>query len=115
MSLNENGERRRSERFRTINLISYRDADDNGKTISAGMAQTVDLSENGALIKLQKPLNNPHIAAFELALEDEIVPLSGKVIEQFQSPDGLWCVRVDFSDLKPAVRHKLLTYIMNLV
>ncbi len=115
MSVIENGDRRRSERFRTINLISYRDSADNGETIETGMARTLDLSENGALIKLQKPLTNPNIAELEMALEDEIICLTGNVIEQFQASDGFWCVRIDFSDLTPFVRHKLSTFIMNLV
>lgn len=110
----ENGERRRSERLKTINLVSYRNEADNGETIAAGMAQTVDLSENGVLIKLQEPLNDPHYAEFELALEDEILTLSGKVIEQFQASDGFWRMRVDFGDLKPAIRHKLITYMMTI-
>ena len=110
---NKNEERRRSERLKTINLISFRSKSHTGETNAIGLAQTVDLSENGALIKLQQPLKDPHIAEFELAIEDEIILLSGHVIEQVQTSEGAWMIRVDFGVLRPAIRHKLITFMMN--
>lgn len=109
-----NSDRRRSERYKTVNFVSYRDEADNGETILAGMAQTIDLSENGAMILLQQPLSNPLIAELEFAFEDEIVPITGQIVEQFQTPEGCWRIRVEFKDLKPSVRHKLLTFLINL-
>lgn len=111
---NKNGERRRSERLKTINLISYKSKSAAGETVAAGLAQTVDLSENGVLVKLQQPLNDPHTVEFEVALDDEIILLSGQVIEQVQASDGVWLIRADFGVLRPSIRHKLVTFMMNL-
>ncbi|MBN1879796.1 PilZ domain-containing protein [bacterium] len=114
MDSGSNENRRRSERYKTVNLLSYRDEADNGESILSSMAQTIDVSENGAMIQLQQPLNNPLIAELEFAFEDEIVPITGLIVEQFQTDDGLWRIRVEFRDLKPVIRHKLLTFLMNL-
>ncbi len=112
METSANGNRRRSERFRTINFVSYRDEVDGGNTILSGMAQTIDVSENGAMILLQQPLTNPLTAELEFGFEDEVVPITGQIVEQFQTKDGLWRIRVEFRDLKPAIRHKLLMFLM---
>lgn len=109
----KNDERRRSERFKTLNFVSYRDTDDHGVTIGEGMAKTLDLSLNGASIELQKPLTHPKVAQLELALDDEVVVLPGQVIDQYRQSNGTWKLRVEFKDLKPAVLHKLQTYILS--
>ncbi|HPQ39954.1 MAG TPA: PilZ domain-containing protein [bacterium] len=109
----KNGERRRSERFKTLNFVSYRDTDDHGVIIGEGMAKTIDLSLNGASIELQKPLSNPKIAELEFALDDEVVHVPAVVIDQYQLSNGSWKLRVEFKDLKPAILHKLQTFILS--
>ncbi|MCD4653419.1 PilZ domain-containing protein [bacterium] len=113
MTNQSNDERRRSERLRTLNFVSYRDMDDNGQTIAEGVARTLDLSLNGAMIELNRPLNNPKIAELEFALDDKVVRLPGLVIDQFQDSNGFYRLRVEFKNLKPSVLHKLQTYILS--
>ena len=108
-----NSERRRSERLRTINFVSYKDKDDNGRVISEGMAKTLDISLNGAMIELQTPLINPEVAELELALDDEVLALPGLVVDQKKVENGNYRLRVEFKNLKPAVLHKLQTYILS--
>lgn len=109
----ENTERRRSERLRTLNFVSYKDKDDNGQVIGEGMAKTLDISLNGAMIELQAPISNPKVAELELALDDEVVAIPGLVVDQKQTDDGGYRLRVEFKDLKPSILHKLQKYILS--
>jgi len=106
-------ERRRSERLRTINFVSYTDKDDNGQVIAEGMAKTLDISLNGAMLELQYPLVNPKVAELELALDDEVLAVPGLVVDQKEIEGNKFRLRVEFKDLKPAVLHKLQTYILS--
>ncbi|MBN1296270.1 PilZ domain-containing protein [bacterium] len=113
MTTQSNSDRRRSERFKTINFVSYRDKDDQGSVIAEGMAKTLDISLNGAMIELQAPLVNPQTAELEFALDDEVVSLPGLVIDQQEELNGSWKLRVEFKNLKPAILHKLQTFILS--
>jgi len=112
MNSQSNDERRRSERLNTLNFVSYRDKNNIGQVISEGVARTLDLSLNGAMIELSAPLNNPKVAELEFALDDEVVCLPGFVIDQYQDSNGAHRLRVEFKNLKPSVLHKLQTYIL---
>ena len=106
-------ERRRSERLKTLNFVSYRDKDDQGRVIGEGMAKTLDISLNGALIELQTMLENPHIAELELALDDDVVAIPGLIVNQKETDEGNYRLQVEFKDLKPSILHKLQSYILS--
>ncbi len=111
---NSNDERRQADRFQTLNLLSYSEKGKNGEVFYQGIAKTLDLSESGALIAIPNKFTIPDNVSFDLALDDELVNLSAEIIDQTQIEGNSWRIRIQFKDMRPAIRHKLALFILNL-
>ncbi|MBN1552672.1 PilZ domain-containing protein [bacterium] len=114
MASQNHQDRRRSERFQTLNLLSFHETDSQGQTLSQGIAKTLDLSETGALIQIPHQVIHPENFHIEIALEEEIIKVNVDVVDQVQKETGEWQLRVKFLNLKPVIRHRLTSFIRSL-
>ena len=93
---------------------TYYEKTPDGSIVTQGIAKTLDLSESGAFIEIPHKFTHPDFLEFELALEDEIIRVHGEIIEQSSLESGAWNVRIQFQGLRPAIRHRLTSFIRNL-
>ncbi len=111
---NRDSERRHAERFQTLNLLSYFERDLKDAIVSQGIAKTLDLSEHGALIEIPSKLMHVDSVTFEIALEEQIMTVKPEILDQTQTPQNTWKVRVRFPNLRPADYHRLAVFIHSL-
>lgn len=112
--VNSDIDRRRAERFQTLNLLSYFERDISDFVVSQGIAKTLDLSENGALIEIPAKLVHLDNVTFEIALEEQILKVKPEVLDQSLTAQNTWKVRVRFPKLRPADHHRLAVFIHSL-
>ena len=71
-------DKRKHARYSALNL-SYI-CDDNGDVLYEGMGRTLNVSEGGILLETSCYITPGNTLALEIALEDELVNLRGRVI-----------------------------------
>ena len=115
MTEGQSFDRRKAERFKTFNLLSYYEKTPGGEIISQGIAKTLDISETGALIMRPDPFTYIDNIQFDIALEEEIISTKATIVDQEESPEeGGWLIRVKFKELRPAQWHRIMSFIHTL-
>ncbi len=72
--------KRNSQRFDSLNLISYECMDENNDIIHQGIGRTINLSETGILLETQALIEIDTIISMSAGLKDEMIELNGKVV-----------------------------------
>jgi hypothetical protein len=83
-------ERRRHQRYETLNLVYYVVRDD-GSELSQDMGRTLDASERGLLIETRIPLVEGLHLKMDIALGDMILNLSGEVVHTHSTDAACMC------------------------
>ena len=78
-------ERRKHPRVRTENEVSYILFDANEQILDQGKGKTLNLSQSGALLKTEKPLDGSFIVLITLNLEGKKIKVRGRVANTRQS------------------------------
>ena len=88
-------ERRKSGRFDTLNLSCVQ-VDEDGSVVFEGMGRTLNVSKGGILLEIisDNPLSG-HIV-LQIALEDDLVDLSGNIIHCDSKESRLYHVGIEF-------------------
>lgn len=91
-------EKRKSDRFETLNL-SYVQVDDKGLVTHEGMGRTLNVSTNGILLEVacEAPLSG-HVI-LQIALEDELVDLKGRIIHCEEKGAQEYHAGIEFFDM----------------
>ncbi len=72
--------KRSSQRFDSLNLISYECMDENNSIIQQGIGRTINLSESGILLETQASIELDTIISMFAGLKDDMIKLKGKVV-----------------------------------
>ncbi len=107
-------DRRRMERFETLNLLTYFEKDPSGTIVSHGIAKTLDLSESGALIEIPNAFKFRQNVEIEIALEENLIRAKVEIIEQKQLKSENWKIRLRFENIRPNEKHRLASFIHSL-
>lgn len=102
-------ERRRHQRYETLNLVYYVVRDDG--ELSQDMGRTLDASERGLLIETSIPLVEGLHLKMDIALGDMILNLSGEVVHTHSTDAGMHVSGVEFDPLDEKTRTLLKEFL----
>ncbi|MBW1682274.1 MAG: PilZ domain-containing protein [Deltaproteobacteria bacterium] len=95
---NQDTERRRYPRVRTLRLLSYVNREDDEQKTGVSMARTLDVSPAGVRVEVHEPVSPGSLMEMEIAVEEEILSVTGKVVHSEQDADGLYVVGIQFEE-----------------
>ncbi|MEZ4551138.1 MAG: PilZ domain-containing protein [Desulfobacterales bacterium] len=72
--------KRKHERFDSLNLLSYVTLDSDGKEWNQGLGRTLNISESGLQLETNEPIQTKYILLISIGIEDELVDIKGKVV-----------------------------------
>ena len=104
-------ELRKNPRYESLNL-SYVCEDAQGIVLHEGMGRTLNISESGMLLETTNESSPGNTLTLEIALEDDLVDLKGKVAHCKKAGDkGFYLTGVEFTELSEADVTLLKKYI----
>lgn len=105
-------EKRRRPRINTINVVSYILFDDDQKKIDHGKGRTLELSQNGALLETNKPLNGSFVLLKALNLDGAAIKIKARVANRRKSEiQGLHLTGVEFSGPEDEQRNAVISLV----
>ncbi len=104
-------ERRRHQRVKAVNLLTYACFDDSGRKVEQGMGRTLNVSESGILLETHVPLDSAHRVAVTIALDEDLISIEGSVVRSIEGPDGMYESGLQFSGITDAETIVLNEYI----
>jgi hypothetical protein len=103
--------KRKHERYDSLNLLAYVCVDTDGKAWTQGMGRTLDISESGLRLETHEPIETKYIVLLSIGIEDEVVDLKGKVVYCNRGDEGKFEAGILFIHLKPNDLELLKRYI----
>lgn len=103
-------ERRRDQRFETLNFVYYVVRDD-GSELSQDMGRTIDASERGLLMETRIPLVEGLHLKMDIAMADTILGLSGEVVHTHAEESGMFLSGVEFASMDENTRAQLAEFL----
>lgn len=105
-------EKRRHPRVNTSNYIEYRLFDENENTLDRGEGQTLDLSQGGALLETERPLQGAFVVLTIPDLEGNTVQIQGRVANT-RKPDNSRFYRtgVEFTGAKDEPINDIIAFV----
>lgn len=88
-------ERRKSDRFDTLNLSCVQ-IDEDGSTVFEGMGRTLNVSNGGILLEIVSDNALAGHIAMQIALEDDLVDLSGNIVHCDPEESRMYHVGIEF-------------------
>jgi hypothetical protein len=103
-------EKRKSIRYDSLNL-SYVCEDENGNILHESMGRTLNISESGILLETSDQNTTGNNIALQIALEDDLINIRGKVIHCNPGAQGLFKTGIQFTEVDEASVASLKRYI----
>ena len=94
-------DKRRQERYDTLNLLSYVCLDSDGKEWQQGMGRTLNVSERGIKLETHEPIETKYIVLLSIGLEDDVVDIRCKVIYCNRGESGRFESGIEFYEVGP--------------
>jgi len=73
-------ERRKYQRVKTHNLLSYVCIDDSGNPTEERMGTAIEISQGGLFIETHNPLKPQDVLLITIDIQGELVPIKGRVV-----------------------------------
>jgi len=89
-------ERRKSQRIKTQNLISYFSFDETGKLISHGLGIAMDISKGGILLETTNYIKSGLIVLAATDRERNLIEVKGKLAYSKQTSTGMYFSGIEF-------------------
>ena len=104
--------KRSAPRIDSLNLISYIFSDREGNILGQGMGRTLNISEGGILLEssASAPLDLAEIFTLEMALEENIIQVKGKLIYSRKGDGGRFVYGIQFVTPSDETRNLLKAY-----
>lgn len=103
--------KRKHERYDSLNLLTYVCVDSDGKAWTQGMGRTLNISESGLRLETHEPIETKYIVLLSIGIEDDVVDLQGKVVHCNRGDEGKFEAGILFKHLKPDDMEILKRYI----
>jgi hypothetical protein len=104
-------DKRKHERYDSLNLISYVLTDENGAEIAQGMGRTLNVSQSGILLETHVVLALQGSIALSIGLAEQMVDIKGHVVFCHPGEGGKFETGIEFEKLDDASRETLNQYI----
>ena len=99
--ISEKQDHRRNPRIETSNLVDYTLFDNDGKTIGQGKGRTLNLSQNGILLKTPRPLDGVFVMLMAIDLNGNTVKVEGRLVySTMDMPSGYFLSGIEFTGPK---------------
>ena len=99
-------ERRRHPRVRILNLFSYVTKEGDKQTTAVSIGRALDVSASGMRLELHQQVNPGSAMELEIAIEEELFNVTGKVIHVHETSPGVHVAGVRFDDVYADVNEK---------
>ena len=83
-------EKRKHQRIRTLNLLSYVCLDENSNHLEQGMGRTLDISQGGILMETHVQIESKYILLMSVGFEDELIDIKGEVVYCREGTSGMF-------------------------
>jgi hypothetical protein len=104
-------ERRKHSRINSLNLLSYLVTDRKGQVVTQGVGRTLNVSESGILLETHTPVNPDHKVSLFVALENDLVDVTGTIIYSAISKEAKYHTGIAFENPDEASRQILERFI----
>ena len=104
-------ERRKHPRIDALNLLSYLVIDQKGQVVTQGVGRTLNVSEGGVLLETHIPLNPDHKVSLFVALENDLIDVSGTIVYCKVSEEAKYHTGIAFENPDEASRKILERFI----
>jgi c-di-GMP-binding flagellar brake protein YcgR len=105
-------EKRRHSRVNTSNMVEYALFNGQRKKIDQGIGRTLNLSQSGALLETERPLEGSYILLMTLDLEGKKVQVKGRVANTRQSEKpGYYLTGVEFIGSKDEQINAIVAFV----
>ena len=104
-------ERRKHQRFESLNLLSYVCLDENNRALDQGMGRTLNVSKGGILLETYNPIDSEHTMVLTIGLKDNMVDIKGKIVHAGTDEDGKFKSGIQFIEMDEATLLILEAYI----
>lgn len=92
-------EKRRQQRYESVNLLSYVCLDSEGKEWNQGMGRTLNINETGAKLETHEPIETQYIVLLAMGIEDEVVDIKGRVVYCNRGESGRFEAGIEFCEM----------------
>ncbi len=97
-------ERRKYQRVKTINLLSYVSLNAKGKPTDQGMGKTLDISQGGLLLETKVPIEAKYIMLMAIDINDELINIRGRVMYSREVEPKIFHSGVRFKESNEKIR-----------
>ncbi len=109
--MEKNINKRRHERYDSLNLLSYVCLDDEGREWKQGMGRTLNISESGIQLETHEPIEHRYIILLSIGFEDDVVDIKGKVVYCNRGQSGRFESGIQFQEVNPEAMSVLRRFI----
>lgn len=107
----EKENQRSSERFESLNLLSYVSMDSDGKEWNQGMGRTLNISETGIKLETHEPIETQYVVLLSIGIEEDVVDIKGKVVYCNRGSEGRFESGINFDGMNPETLSVLRRFI----
>ncbi len=104
--------KRTSQRFDSLNLISYECMDENNNIIQQGIGRTINLSETGILLETQALMELNTLIVMSAGLKDELIEIKGKIVHCKKADNKKFEIGVHFLEKDQTVKRIIKEYLL---
>ena len=105
-------EKRLTPRIDTTHLLSYTGRDQTADTRAQGMGRTLNVSQDGILLETHVAIDRELDILIEMALEDDLVELKGRIVHSTRRADGKIESGIQFLESTAEEKRLLHQYIL---
>src|SRR6056297_1090819 len=103
--------KRRHERYDSLNLLSYVCFDSDGKEWMQGIGRTLNISETGLQLETHEPIETRYVVILSVGIEDDLVDIRGKVKYCNRGRENRFESGIEFLEVPPEAYKNLKNYI----
>ena len=97
-------ERRRHQRIKTENPLSYVSFDGDRKPVDQGMGRALNLSKGGLLIETKVPIEDYYIKLTSIGMKNELIKIKAKIIYCREEEPKDFYIGVSFIETNERIR-----------
>jgi len=104
-------ERRKYQRVKTYNFLSYVSIDDSGNPTGEKMGIAIEISQRGLFIETHSPLKPQDVLLITIDIQGELVPIKGRVVHCRTDDSGKSRTGIQFLEFN----EKILSFVTSLI
>jgi len=104
-------ERRKYQRAKIYNPLSYVCIDDSGNPIQERMGTAIEISQGGLFIETHSPLKPQDVLLITIDIQGELVPIKGRVVHCRTDDSGKSRTGIQFLEFN----EKILSFVTSLI